>query len=95
MLVTWLPARAYAARILAALAIGLLLPASGHRHLTKRGPDAPPSAAMVALQWGLAASMLLFAWTLQDRIAEIGIACSVTLGLIAHALRVRRARAMA
>lgn len=34
-----------------------------------------------APRWGLAASMILFAWTLQDRIAEVGAACSMVLWL--------------
>ena len=34
-----------------------------------------------ASKWGLATSMIVFAWTLQDRIAEIGAACSVVLWL--------------
>jgi hypothetical protein len=35
-----------------------------------------------ASKWGLTASMIAFVWTLQDRIAEIGAACSVVLWLV-------------
>jgi len=33
-------------------------------------------------KWGLSVSMIIFAWTLQDRLAEIGAVCSVILWLV-------------
>ena len=41
-----------------------------------------PAFRAAASKWGLTASMILFVWTLQDRIAEIGAVCSVTLWLV-------------
>ncbi len=38
-------------------------------------------------KWGLAITMILFAWTLQDRIAEIGAVFSVSLWLAMNARR--------
>ena len=35
-----------------------------------------------ASKWGLTASMILFVWTLQDTLVEIGAVCSVTLWLV-------------
>jgi len=86
------------ARLLLALAVGLLLPLSGVVILLvgqtilvlrlvvrdEKSISGPPllfrndeiswGAAFraAASKWGLAASMIAFAWTLQDRIAEIG-----------------------
>lgn len=40
---------------------------------------------VAASKWGLTASMIAFVWTLQDRIAEIGAACSVVLWLLLNA----------
>ncbi|SPE29692.1 membrane hypothetical protein [Candidatus Sulfopaludibacter sp. SbA3] len=40
---------------------------------------------IAASKWGLAASMIVFVCTLQDRIAEIGAACSVVLWLALNA----------
>ena len=54
------------------------------------GPPLPSRSIEVSLgaafraaasKWGLAASMVVFAWTLQDRIAEIGAASSFVLWL--------------
>jgi hypothetical protein len=41
-----------------------------------------PAFRAAASKWGLTASMILFVWTLQDRVAEIGALCSVTLWLV-------------
>ena len=92
------------ARLLAAVALGLLLPLSGTLILLcgeallisrlllrdrKAGTaqSAQPGSSVAsksgfrsaASKWGLAASMLLLALTLQDRIAEIGAALSFLL----------------
>jgi hypothetical protein len=40
-----------------------------------------PAFRASASKWGLTASMMLFVWTLQYRLAEIGAVCSVTLWL--------------
>jgi len=96
------------ARILLALAVGLLLPVSGAVILLagetilvlrlflheQESISAPPllsrcvavswGAAFraAASKWGLTATMVVFAWTLQDRIAEYGAASSFLLWLI-------------
>src|SRR5262249_37654145 len=51
--------------------------------LLSRGGEVSWGAAFraAASKWGLAASMMAFAWTLQDRIAEIGSASSVVVWL--------------
>jgi len=41
-----------------------------------------PAFRAAASKWGLTASMMLFVWTLQDRVAEIGAVCSVMLWLV-------------
>jgi hypothetical protein len=89
------------ARILLALAVGLLLPMAGTLvllageallilRLSLTDADSPwhsgatnrvwgPAFRAAASRWGLAVSMIVFAWTLQDRVAEIGAAGSVLL----------------
>jgi hypothetical protein len=37
-----------------------------------------------ASKWGLTVSMILFVWTLQDRLAEIGAVCSMILWLVVN-----------
>lgn len=41
-------------------------------------------------KWGLTASMIAFVWTLQDRVAEVGAACSVAVWLLLNVPRPRR-----
>jgi hypothetical protein len=50
-----------------------------------------PAFRAAASKWGLALSMMVFAWTLRDGIAEIGAAASLVLWL---ALNVRRVAAI-
>ena len=52
--------------------------------LPSRGTNVSWGSAfrVAASKWGLTTSMILFVWTLQDRIAEIGAACSVVLWLV-------------
>jgi hypothetical protein len=48
----------------------------------RTGAARGPAFRAAASKWGLTASMILFVWTLQDRVAEIGALCSVTLWLV-------------
>jgi hypothetical protein len=109
VLETWAVARSRLAalrpaRILLALAVGLLLPLAGTLvllageallilRLSLSDAESPwhsrttdrvwgPAFRAAASKWGLAASMVVFAWTLQDRIAEIGAAGSVVLWVV-------------
>jgi hypothetical protein len=56
--------------------------------LALRQPDlrasCPPGLAFrpAAARWGLAVSMIVFVWTLQDRIAEVGAVLSLVLWVI-------------
>jgi len=48
-----------------------------------------PAFRSAASKWGLALSMMVFAWTLQDRIAEAGAAISVVVWAILNLQRKR------
>jgi hypothetical protein len=81
------------ARILLVLAVGQLLsPAFSRAGKQRSGAGRwGPAFRAAASKWGLALSMIVFAWTLRDRIAEIGAAASLVLWLI---LNVRRRSAV-
>lgn len=91
-------------RMLTVLAVGLLLPLPGVilllageavliSRLMLRGPGSVPEEGLgssAALKWGLAVSMVVFVWTLQDRLAEVGVAASLLVALVARFNAVQR-----
>jgi hypothetical protein len=53
------------------------------------------SAFRVAVsKWALTASMIVFVWTLQDRIIEVGAACSVILWLLLNKVARNRSKSV-
>jgi hypothetical protein len=65
----------------------------GHDHATPGAPAAWGEALRrAASKWGLAASMIVFTWTLKDSIAEIGGGISVLVWLALNFSRLVRPR---
>jgi hypothetical protein len=66
----------------------------GQPRLPVQGRDADWGEALrwTAAKWGLVASMIVFPWTLQDRIAEIGAGASFLLWLALNRSRLMRSQ---